>query len=112
MRAAEPLSAAHASRTMRLDSGPNVADAAAVLKLYEQAREKFPGAEVVSGGLDVIVEALLQPAARGALPVLTGEIGDTWAYGISSDPNSSALADEPSALLHIRDELLTLRGAD
>ena len=71
------------------DSGPNVADAAAVLKLYEQAREQFPGAEVVSGGLDVIVEALLQPAARGALPVLTGEIGDTWAYGISSDPKKT-----------------------
>ena len=55
------------------DSGPNVADAAAVLQLYEQARARFPGAEVVSGGLDVIVEALLQPAARAALPVLTGE---------------------------------------
>ena len=71
------------------DSGPNVDSAAAVLALYAKARAKFPGAEVVSGGLDVIVEALLQPKARASLPVLTGEIGDTWSYGISSDPKKT-----------------------
>jgi hypothetical protein len=71
------------------DSGPNVNSAADVLALYAKARARFPGAEVFAGGLDDIADALLQPAARAALPTLTGEIGDTWSYGIQSDPKKT-----------------------
>jgi len=57
------------------DSGPNVGKAG-VLKLYAQARARFPGAVVRAGGLDDVATALLKN--KDALPVLTGEIGDTW----------------------------------
>jgi hypothetical protein len=71
------------------DSGPNVDSAADVLKLYAEARAQYPGAEVVAGGLEDIVSALLKPAAYAALPRLTGEIGDTWSFGIQSDPKKT-----------------------
>ena len=88
------------------DSGPNVASAADVLALYAKARARFPGAEVSMGSLDDIVDALLQPAARAALPTLTGEIGDTWSYGIQVRLQRNAL---PCAVLGA---LVVLRSSE
>ena len=59
------------------DSGPNVNSADDVLKLYAQARAKFPNATVRSAGLDDIAESLLRPEVRSKLPVLDLEVGDT-----------------------------------
>ena len=61
---------------------PKVNTADFVLAKCVQARARFPGAEVVSGGLDDIMDTLSQPAVKAALPTLMGEIGDTWNYGI------------------------------
>lgn len=72
------------------DSGPNIGSAADILKLYDQARTQFPNAEVRSGSLDELAEALLQPTTRAQLPVLELEVGDTWSYGIQSDPKKVA----------------------
>ena len=60
------------------DSGPNVESAADVQALYAQARAQYPGATVVSGGLDDVAAALNSPECLAELPVLTKEVGDTW----------------------------------
>eukprot|EP00035_Acanthoeca_spectabilis_P029436 m.474504 g.474504 ORF g.474504 m.474504 type:complete len:967 (-) comp36357_c0_seq1:352-3252(-) len=72
------------------DSGPNVASAADVLALYAAARVAFPDAEVVSGSLDDVAAALSSSQCRAGLPTLTAEVGDSWAYGLQSDPKKVA----------------------
>ncbi|MDB5059650.1 MAG: hypothetical protein JWO59_3122, partial [Chloroflexi bacterium] len=51
---------------------------------FRQARERFPGAQVVASTMDAFARALL--AANIELPVVTAEIGDTWIHGAGSDP--------------------------
>ena len=48
----------------------------------------FPGAQVVSTNLNTIATAL-EPL-RSGLPVVTKEMGDTWIYGVGSDPGKVA----------------------
>ena len=72
------------------DSGPNVNNASDVLKLYDDARKLFPGAEVRAAGLEDKARALLRPECRSQLPVLDMEVGDTWIYGIQSEPRKVA----------------------
>jgi hypothetical protein len=55
-----------------------------------QARAKFPNATVRSAGLDDIAQSLMRPEVRSQLPVLDLEVGDTWSYGIQSDPRKVA----------------------
>lgn len=57
-----------------------------VLDIHARVRAGFPGARVAAAGLDAFVEELAAAAPRLDLPVVTGEIGDTWIYGIASDP--------------------------
>lgn len=83
------------------DSGPNVGSAADVLKLYAQARAKFPNATVRAAGLDDVAESLLRPLVRSQLPILDLEVGDTWAYGIQSDPRK--VANVRAAMRHRAD---------
>lgn len=47
-------------------------------------RAMFPAAAVHAAGFDAFWQLL--DANRDRLPVFTGEVGDTWIYGISSDP--------------------------
>ena len=47
-------------------------------------RKQFPNAEVTAANLTDIANAV-EPY-RGRLPVVTQEIGDTWIYGVPSDP--------------------------
>lgn len=72
------------------DSGPNVGSAADVLALYAQARAAFPNATVRGAGMDEVAESLLRPEVFAKLPVLDREVGDTWSYGIQSDPRKVA----------------------
>lgn len=72
------------------DTGPNVNSASDVIKLYNDARRRFPGAEVRAGGLEDKAQALLRPECRSQLPVLHMEVGDTWIYGIQSEPRKVA----------------------
>ena len=51
-------------------------------------RRFFPGAEVVASSFDAFIEPAAQyvNSHQDSLPVLEGEIGDTWVYGCASDP--------------------------
>ncbi|MFE6736549.1 DUF5054 domain-containing protein [Microbacterium sp. NPDC057650] len=55
-----------------------------VLGLLGRLRERYPQAEVVASDLNGFGDAAW--AARGSLPVLTQEIGDSWIYGMAADP--------------------------
>lgn len=65
----------------------------------ERLREKYPGAEIVSGTMDEFVEIVL--AHKDELPIVTEELGDTWIHGVSTDPYKSAAYYE---LLRLRDQ--------
>ncbi len=62
-------------------------------------REKYPGAEIVSGTMDEFAEIVL--AHKDELPVVTEELGDTWIHGVSTDPYKVAAYLE---LLRLRDQ--------
>lgn len=65
----------------------------------ERLREKYPGAEIVSGTMDEFAEIVLEH--KDELPVITEELGDTWIHGVSTDPYKTAAYYE---LLRIRDQ--------
>ena len=52
--------------------------------IYSSLRKRFPNAEVSAASLAEIADAV-EPH-RANLPVFTQEIGDTWIYGVPSDP--------------------------
>ena len=54
-------------------------------KIYGSLREKYPGAVIQASTLDEAAIAL-----RGMdLPVVEGEIGDSWIHGVGSDPTKT-----------------------
>jgi hypothetical protein len=53
-------------------------------KIYAGLRQQFPNATITASNLTEIANAV--ETHKSALPVLTQEIGDTWIYGVSSDP--------------------------
>ena len=55
-----------------------------VIENYAALRKLFPSATVVASGYDPFVLELMQ--YQDQLPVVKGEIGDTWIYGTASDP--------------------------
>ena len=55
-----------------------------IKKIYADLRKQFPNATVTAASLSEIANAV-EPY-RGNLPVVTQEIGDTWIYGVPSDP--------------------------
>ncbi len=55
-----------------------------VKKIYADLRKRFPSARVTAATMSEI--ALAVEAYRNNLPVVTQEIGDTWIYGVASDP--------------------------
>ncbi len=68
---------------MRGDNdGPHSVDE--VKKIYANLRRQFPNADVTASNLSEIATAV--EAFRSKLPVMTQEIGDTWIYGVPSDP--------------------------
>jgi len=64
------------------NSGPHTAEE--IGWVHRNLAARFPNAEIKAGCLTDMADAL-QPY-RGGLPVVTGEIGDTWIHGCSSDP--------------------------
>ncbi|MGH3147222.1 MAG: DUF5054 domain-containing protein [Rubrobacter sp.] len=58
--------------------------ASGVVETFEEMRARVPGARVVASTMDDFASALLEH--RSSLPVVTGEIGDTWIHGVGSDP--------------------------
>lgn len=55
-----------------------------VNSIYSDLRKRFPNAKVTASDLNEI--ALAVDNLRDNLPVLTHEMGDTWIYGVPSDP--------------------------
>ena len=55
-----------------------------VRAFYTALRSRYPSAELHAASLSEVAAAA-EPY-RAHLPVVTGEIGDTWIYGIPSDP--------------------------
>jgi len=64
------------------NAGPHSPDE--IVRMYSELSHRFPNAEIKATGLTEIANAV-EPY-RSQLPVVTQEIGDTWIYGISSDP--------------------------
>ncbi len=56
----------------------------AILAVYETTRAQFPGAEVKASTLDAFAHKLA--TVKASLPIVTAELGDSWIYGIGSDP--------------------------
>jgi hypothetical protein len=52
--------------------------------MHSQLAAQFPNAEIVACNLSDMAKAIAPH--RDALPVVTQEIGDTWIYGVASDP--------------------------
>jgi Domain of unknown function (DUF5054) len=69
--------------------------------IYANLRRQFPKATVKAASLTEIANAV-EPF-RAAFPVVTQEIGDTWIYGVASDPLKLAHYRE---LLRLRTEWL------
>jgi hypothetical protein len=63
---------------------------------YALLHTLFPGADVIPTNLSTIATAL-EPM-RSRLPVVTKEMGDTWIYGVGSDPGKVARYRELSRL--------------
>ena len=68
------------------NSGPHTLEE--IRTIYAQLRAQFPGADVQAAGLSEV--SLAVEPYRSQLPVFTQEIGDTWIYGIPSDPRKVA----------------------
>jgi len=64
------------------NSGPHTLEE--IHQTYSTLSGRFPNAQIIPTSLSEIANAV-EPH-RGSLPVLTGEIGDTWIHGVASDP--------------------------
>lgn len=69
-----------------------------VEKDLDTIRAEYPEASVFASTYDAFVEDLQD--ARSTLPVYTAEVGDTWMYGVPSDPRKMA---ENRAITRARD---------
>jgi hypothetical protein len=90
------------------NAGPHTAEE--IRKIYSDLRLQFPKASIRASNLTDIANAV-EPY-KSALPVLTQEIGDTWIYGVASDPLKLARYRE---MLRLRTEWIdkgNLQAAD
>jgi hypothetical protein len=77
-RMTEALAFAHTGD----NRGPQSAEQ--VIQIFKEMGARVEGARIVASTLDDFARALL--AQRPDLPVVDGEIGDTWIHGVASDP--------------------------
>jgi Domain of unknown function (DUF5054) len=64
------------------NSGPHTPSEIAAI--YQRLSHNYPNADITAASLAEIADAV--GPYRDSLPVVTGEVGDTWIYGIASDP--------------------------
>jgi Domain of unknown function (DUF5054) len=76
------------------NSGPH--PQSEIQEIYSKLRRKFPNAQISASTLSEMA-AVLEPF-REKFPVFTGEIGDSWIYGVGSDPTKVARYREISRL--------------
>jgi hypothetical protein len=84
------------SHTLDNIGPPSVED---IRKLYTELAEKFPNAVIQASTMDAFAEKLW--SYKNSLPVVREEIGDSWIYGVASDPWKIAAYRE---LLRLRDK--------
>ena len=71
-----------------------------IFDVYDRLHEEYPGARVRAGTLDDVAALVARIEER--LPVVTGEIGDSWIHGAGSDPQKTSRF---RALLRLAPEL-------
>jgi len=76
------------------NSGPH--PQSEIQEIYSNLRRQFPNAQISASTLTEIATAL-EPF-REKFPVFAGEIGDSWIYGVASDPTKVARYREISRL--------------
>ncbi len=76
------------------NSGPH--PPAEIADVYSGLTHQFPNAQITACGLTEIADAV-EPFRKN-LPTVTQEIGDTWIYGVASDPVKVARYREISRL--------------
>lgn len=76
------------------NSGPHTPQE--IQTIYADLKQRFPNAEITATSLTSIADAVAPH--HGDLPVVTQEIGDTWIYGVPSDPIKVARYREISRL--------------
>lgn len=76
------------------NSGPHHLDEIAAI--YASLHSQFPNATLHASNMSEV--ALATDAVRDRLPVVTQEIGDTWIYGVPSDPYKVARYREAARL--------------
>jgi hypothetical protein len=64
------------------NSGPHTP--AEISEIYQRLTYSYPKAEITAASLSEIANAI--DPYRASMPVVTEEIGDTWIYGVASDP--------------------------
>ena len=64
------------------NSGPHTREE--IAKIYSDLNQRYPNAQITPTSLTEVANATT--LYRDRLPTVTQEIGDTWIYGISSDP--------------------------
>ena len=72
------------------NSGPPKADQ--VKALFDDVAQRLPGVKVRMGTMDDFVDAILQEQPE--IPVVKGEMPDTWIHGIMCDPGGIKLSRE------------------
>jgi len=68
-----------------------------VKALFDEIAQKMPGVKVRMGTMDDFVDAILKENPK--LPVVKGEMPDTWIQGIMCDPEGRRLSRESHPLL-------------
>ncbi|WP_455584277.1 DUF5054 domain-containing protein [Bacteroides sp.] len=71
-----------------------------IKEIYASIRKRFPKAEIVASSLDDVARDI-EKYCQNELPVVTEEIGDTWIWGVASDPKKIA---EFRTLMRLRTE--------
>jgi hypothetical protein len=64
------------------NSGPHTVEE--IHETYAALSRDFPNAQIIPTNLTEIANAV--DPHRGSLPIMTGEVGDTWIHGVASDP--------------------------
>ncbi len=59
-----------------------------IQEIYDDLRARFPTADITPTTMDTFASAL--DSVRASLPVVTGEIGDSWIHGGGTDPQKLA----------------------
>ena len=76
-----------------------------VKKLLDQAAKEFPGVKVRIGRLSDFADAIL--AEKAKLPVVSGDMPDTWIHGPMCDPAGAKLARNIRTAIAVTEALAT-----